>query len=52
MWGIDWIDVAQDWDRWWAIVNVVMKLQAPSNVGIAEDLLASQEGLCFKELIS
>jgi hypothetical protein len=27
--GIDWIDVAQDTDRWWALVNAVMNLQVP-----------------------
>jgi hypothetical protein len=27
--GMDWINVAQDRDRWWALVNVVMKLQVP-----------------------
>jgi hypothetical protein len=24
--GIDWNDLAQDRDRWWALVNVVMNL--------------------------
>jgi hypothetical protein len=23
---VDWIHWAQDWDRWWAIVNTVMNL--------------------------
>jgi hypothetical protein len=27
--GMDWIDVAQDRDRWWAVVNAVMFLQDP-----------------------
>ena len=27
--GIDWIDMAQDRDRWWAFVNVVMNLRVP-----------------------
>jgi alpha-glucosidase (family GH31 glycosyl hydrolase) len=27
-WGVvDWIHLAQDRDRWWALVNVVMNLQ-------------------------
>jgi hypothetical protein len=26
-WGVDWIDVAQDTDRWWALVNAVMNLR-------------------------
>ena len=25
-WGMDWIDLAQDRDRWWAPVNAEMKL--------------------------
>jgi hypothetical protein len=25
--GLDWIDLAQDRDRWWTLVNVVMNLQ-------------------------
>ena len=29
-WGsMDWIDLAQDRDRWWALVNLVMNLQFP-----------------------
>jgi hypothetical protein len=29
-WGaMDWIELAQDRDRWWAPVNVVMNLQVP-----------------------
>ena len=31
--GMDWIDVAQDRDRWLALVNAVMKLRFPKNVG-------------------
>jgi hypothetical protein len=27
--GMDWIDLAQDRDRWWALVNVVMNLRVP-----------------------
>jgi hypothetical protein len=30
---IDWIDLAQDWDRWRAIVNTMMNLQVPYNAG-------------------
>jgi hypothetical protein len=26
---MDWIDVAQDGDRWWAVVNLVMNLRVP-----------------------
>jgi len=25
--GTDWIDLAQDTDRWWAVVKVVMNLR-------------------------
>ena len=31
--GMDWIDVAQDRDRWWAFVYGVMNLQVLLNVG-------------------
>ena len=24
---MDWINLAQDWDRWWALVNAIMNLQ-------------------------
>jgi hypothetical protein len=27
--GMDWIDMAHDRDRWWALVNPVMNLQVP-----------------------
>jgi len=26
---MDWIDLAQERDRWWALVNVVLNLWAP-----------------------
>jgi hypothetical protein len=28
-----WNDLAQDSDMWWALVNIVMKLQVPQNAG-------------------
>jgi hypothetical protein len=27
--GMDWIDLAQDWDEWKAFVNTVMNLWVP-----------------------
>ena len=33
MWGIDWIYVARDRDRWRAVVYVVMNLRVPLNAG-------------------
>ena len=27
--GMDWIELAEDRDRWWASVNAVMNLQVP-----------------------
>jgi hypothetical protein len=30
---VDWNDLALDRDRWWALVNVVMNLRVPKNVG-------------------
>jgi len=31
--GKEWIELAQDQDRWRALVNAVMNLQVPYNVG-------------------
>ena len=31
--GIDWISLAQDRDRWQALVNAVMNLRVPYNAG-------------------
>ena len=27
--GMDWNKLAQDWDRWWALVNAVMNIRVP-----------------------
>jgi hypothetical protein len=27
--GVDWMNLTQDMDRWWALVNTVMNLQVP-----------------------
>jgi hypothetical protein len=29
--GMDWVDLAQDMDRWWALVNAVKNLRIPKN---------------------
>ena len=29
MWGMDWIDLVKDRDRWRVLVNAVMKLRIP-----------------------
>jgi hypothetical protein len=49
-WRMNRITVAQDRDMWRALMKEVMKFRISINcgkfLGIAEDLLASQEGLC------
>jgi hypothetical protein len=49
--GMDWIDSAQNWDRWQALVNAVMNLWVPYNTQnfLIENWLTYQEGLCSME---
>ena len=37
-WGMDWIDLAQNRNRWRALVNAVMNLRVPQN---AENFLSN-----------
>ena len=53
--SMNWIDLAQDRDRWWALLNAVMNLLFRQMWRIswtAEKLLASQEGICSIDLFS
>ena len=31
--GTDWIDLAQNRDRWWALVKAIMNIRVPQNAG-------------------
>ena len=45
---MDWIDLAQAKDSWWALVNVVMNLPVPYNAG---NFLTSRELVSFSRMI-
>ena len=51
VWGMDWIDLTQNRDRWRTLVNAVMKFRVPYSAGnfSSENRLASKEGLCYME---
>ena len=49
---LNWINLAQDRDRWWALVNAAINLKMRGISSLAEDMLACQEGLFSMELVS
>jgi hypothetical protein len=52
--SMDWICLAQDRDQWMTLVNTVVNLRFHKifgNSSVAEQLAASQEGLCSVELV-
>jgi hypothetical protein len=48
---LNWINLAQNRDRWWALVDMIMTLVVPKNGRnfLTEGPLASEEGLCSME---
>jgi hypothetical protein len=46
-----WTHMAQDKDKCWSLVTMVMNCQVPLNAGNFWTSCASQEGLCFMDLV-
>jgi len=53
---MDWIHLAQDGDKWWALVNIVMNFHIPQNAGnflIAAELLVHREvPYCMESVVA
>jgi hypothetical protein len=52
--SVGWIDLAQDRDKYWIVLNMVMNLQIPQNAGHVLTIckiLASLERTCPMELV-
>jgi hypothetical protein len=51
---VDWVDLVQFRDKWWAVVSTVTNPHIPYNASkfLTEWLFASQKGLCSVELVS
>jgi len=47
MWGMDWMELAQDMDRWQTLVYTVMNLLVPKN---AENFLTSCKSISFARM--
>jgi hypothetical protein len=51
--GVDWINLAQDRNKWRAVLNIVMNFLLPYSLEVLDQLrnLASQEGVCSMDLM-
>jgi hypothetical protein len=47
MGGMEWIDLAEDRDRQWAFVNLIINLHIPQN---AENFLTYSRGVSFSRM--